>query len=330
MREYVADSTTYLAVRVDNAKIFTNRRDNITVMQGKRLVPRVSLQSDYGIVLPDNENFILTRKLKLWNPPVYFKGTVVSLVTGEPTNYNYYHWFFDCLPRIAVAASLTERETALRYLVPDDIYSFQRESLDHFGITEEKRISSAKVPFLAADRIIATSPTNPTPEKFPLWVLDFVRDRFLPLATVSKQRSLIYVSRNDSSNARRLLNEDELWEPLSKLGFSRVELSKLSLKEQISLFADARIVVSVHGAGLTNLAFAPEGTMVYELFAESYQPQMFMRISDALRLRYSPVICQAHGDRAQLADLTISQESIRHIVSGASAAMNNSANPPCP
>lgn len=320
VREFSAGPFTYQAIRVDNAKIFTNRRDNIAIMQGKSLVPHVSLQHHGGKLLPDSENFVLTRGLQLRMRPTYVQGTVLSLLTGEPANYNYYHWFFDCLPRLVIAASLAEQETALRYCIPDDIHGFQAESLDHLGITSDKRISSAAVPFLSADRIIATTPSNPHPEDFPEWVLQFVRDSFLPLATVDDQPCLLYISRNDSSNSRRLLNELDLWQPLSQLGFLKVQLSDLSLREQISIFANAKMIVSVHGAGLTNLAFSSQGTVIYELFAETFQPQMYKRMSDLLHLRYQAVICSTADQVPQLADLTISDIAIKSILDDGHAA----------
>lgn len=311
--EYVAGSDTYQAVGADKAKIFTNRRDNIAIVQGKSLVPYVSLQHHAGRLLSDKDNFILTRKLQLRYPPVYFQGTILSLLTGEGANYNYYHWFFDSIARIVIAESLMEKEAFLRYLVPDDTFGFQRDSLRHLGITQDRWISSAKVSFLSADRIIATTPSNPRPEEFPLWILDFLRDRFLSLATVTGHMSLIYVSRNDSTNSRRLLNEIDLWRRLAHIGFTKVELSTLSLKDQVSLFANAKMIVSVHGAGLTNLAFSSKGTIVYELFAESFQPQMYRRISEKLQLQYHSVICPTRDSNPQSANLTISDNDIESI-----------------
>ena len=246
-------------------------------------------------------------------------------MTGEPANYNFYHWFFDCLPRLVIAASLAEQESELRYLIPDDAKSFQRESLDHLGITSERRISSADISFLSADRIIATSPSNPQPEEFPRWILNFVRESFLPLATVADQPSLIYISRNDSSNSRRLLNETDLWQPLRQLGFARIELSAFSLSEQISIFSNAEMIVSVHGAGLTNLAFAKQGALVYELLAESFQPQMHKRMTDMLHLLYQPVLCSTTDHVPQLANLTISDSAIDKIIDAGRTAVAKAA-----
>jgi capsular polysaccharide biosynthesis protein len=73
------------------------------------------------------------------------------------------------------------------------------------------------------------------------------------------------------------------------------------------------MIVSVHGAGLTNLAFSSKGTIVYELFAESFQPQMYRRISEKLQLHYHSVICPTRDSNPQSANLTISDNDIESI-----------------
>ena len=55
--------------------------------------------------------------------------------------------------------------------------------------------------------------------------------------------------------SRCLTNEDELQPVLDHYGFRTVDAAALSLDEQISTFVDARYVVAVHGAGITNIIF---------------------------------------------------------------------------
>lgn len=74
----------------------------------------------------------------------------------------------------------------------------------------------------------------------------------------------LFISRRDSSQ-RRLLNELEVEAELVSRGFISVVLSDYSVVEQIRLFSQAKIVVAAHGAGLTNLVFAPRGAMVVEI-----------------------------------------------------------------
>ena len=52
---------------------------------------------------------------------------------------------------------------------------------------------------------------------------------------------------------------------LKRKGYTILELAKLSLRDQIAAFANARVVVSAKGAGLTNLIYCAEGTRIVEL-----------------------------------------------------------------
>lgn len=74
-----------------------------------------------------------------------------------------------------------------------------------------------------------------------------------------------------SSTTRTLTNEQEIEDLVSRFGFEIVDTGCMSLIEQMETFADARYVIGIHGAGLTNLIFrknAPLGLL--ELFDPAY------------------------------------------------------------
>ncbi|WP_170866029.1 glycosyltransferase family 61 protein [Rhizobium sp. NFR03] len=62
----------------------------------------------------------------------------------------------------------------------------------------------------------------------------------------------IYISRSDASD-RKLVNEREVEALVSRHGFTVVSLQGRSLQEQACLLHSANIIISPHGAGLTNI-----------------------------------------------------------------------------
>ena len=44
----------------------------------------------------------------------------------------------------------------------------------------------------------------------------------------------------------------------------------MTVKEQISLFKNAKIIVSVHGAGLVNMCYCAVPAIVFEIYTENY------------------------------------------------------------
>jgi len=71
----------------------------------------------------------------------------------------------------------------------------------------------------------------------------------------------LYISRRKATD-RHLRNEDALMRRLRPLGFRRVLLEELSPSDQIRLFQETEMVVAPHGAGLANLLFATDATVL--------------------------------------------------------------------
>jgi capsular polysaccharide biosynthesis protein len=116
----------------------------------------------------------------------------------------------------------------------------------------------------------------------------------------------IYVSRADAAD-RRILNESELMSVLNKYGFERIVPGSLSFEEQVQTFADAEIILGPHGAGLTNIIFADETTLV-ELFG-SYQNACFFTLAQGVGHEYVSVMCRSNGS-----DMVVDVDTIEAVV----------------
>ncbi|EMA29182.1 capsular polysaccharide biosynthesis protein-like protein [Halobiforma lacisalsi AJ5] len=96
-------------------------------------------------------------------------------------------------------------------------------------------------------------------------------------------------------------------ESLSELGFESYSLTDLSFAEQVRLFFEAEAVVAPHGAGLANLVFADDCS-VLELFGEKIKPTYRM-LSAALDLDYEFLRCDP-----MRSDLRADPTSVRRCV----------------
>jgi hypothetical protein len=72
----------------------------------------------------------------------------------------------------------------------------------------------------------------------------------------------IFISREDAP-ARKLVNAEELFMTLK--GWEKIILSKLSIREQIKIFSEAKNVISTHGAGLLNIVWCQTGAHIIEI-----------------------------------------------------------------
>ncbi len=91
----------------------------------------------------------------------------------------------------------------------------------------------------------------------------------------------IYVTRA-KARGRRILNEDVLVALLVGKGFEIVAFEDLSFPQQVALMRETSVFVSIHGAGLTNIMFMPEGGTVVEIVQD---PAEIVRRSSVRRSR---------------------------------------------
>ena len=94
---------------------------------------------------------------------------------------------------------------------------------------------------------------------------------------------------------RELINQEEVAHNLQSLGFVSVDPANLTFKEQVQIFSNARIVIGVHGAGLTNLLFSPPGGHLIDLQTGPLQP-FFRGLAQAKRFGYTALKGASNSD----------------------------------
>ena len=107
---------------------------------------------------------------------------------------------------------------------------------------------------------------NPSPH-----AVAWLRQRFLRIFEPRKslhEAPGLYTNGNGA--ARRIVNEEEIVEHLQREGFEVICPGDFPFIEQIRIFQDVEIVVAAHGAGCTNMVFAPQGAILVELFGNNY------------------------------------------------------------
>ena len=126
------------------------------------------------------------------------------------------------------------------------------------------------------------APYLPTP------YLEKLRTDVLPQRPRRKEKR-IYISREKCASApvrkRHILNEEELFKALSKVGFERYVLEDISISDKIELFYDAEIVIGPHGAGMSHTMFS-EQINVIDLFPNNLTSPYICYLGKSLGHRY--------------------------------------------
>ncbi|WP_339077023.1 glycosyltransferase family 61 protein [Acetobacter sp. AC2005] len=216
---------------------------------------------------------------------------------------NYYHFLAECLN----ATYLAYRQLASRGVEKISIVTFKLKGFakDYFDILFSKNenisiIELTESEYIHADEVYYAPEllgfTTPQPcliaER-----LDF-KNAILSHSGVEVQTNptdIIYISRRDTS-ARRICNENELMLSLEKLGVKIVQLTGLSVKEQISMFANAGLVIGGHGAGISNSLFMQKTSTMLELIQASYQNVGPMRLAQSSGAQYVSMLFFQDGE----------------------------------
>ncbi|KRC53888.1 MULTISPECIES: glycosyltransferase family 61 protein [unclassified Nocardioides] len=203
-------------------------------------------------------------------PTEHVPGTVLSLTT-RGTSINYYHFLYDAIGRLAV---LDECLGGLDALRPDAVVvphgaRYQRQLLELAGVGG-RLIQPERGRTVAADRLVV--PSNPNwALQAPPATVRWLREHLAPTPGAGADGPRrIYITRGDTPRTRRYVQEPALWPELERRGFVRIDPGAHSVQEQIDLFHGAEVVVSPHGAGLSNITFSRPGVRVLEMFASTY------------------------------------------------------------
>lgn len=198
------------------------------------------------------------------------------LVLSQIGSMNYCHWLLEILGRLAI---IETNNIEYDWICVSDNKPFIKKILMLWGIDPNIIINPTDQNFtIQADNLIVPSLVTRTDQGHkhfgnyvhPYTAL-YTRNKLLNAASKSFTDSSnfskrIFLSRKDGYNARRILNEDEIFAILEKHGFKSYILSDMSIEEQIQLFNNAEIVVGEHGAGMANTLFCKPGCKVIELF----------------------------------------------------------------
>ncbi|HEY1962941.1 MAG TPA: glycosyltransferase family 61 protein [Rhizomicrobium sp.] len=105
----------------------------------------------------------------------------------------------------------------------------------------------------------------------------------------------LYINRSDTRK-RRIVNEAEIWPSFEARGFESIAAARFSFRDQVALFAEAEMVAGPHGAGFSNLLFAPAGTKVLEISNLEKVKDTYFLLTKALGQHHVPVV-GSKGDR---------------------------------
>ncbi len=217
----------------------------------------------------------------------------ISLINIYVNNHyvNYFHWLLETLPLLYLVQFIDIKP---KLVVNQRLTDYQIDTLHYFNYSEDDLIYWDYQKVNVENLYVMSTIRTPCEwdEVFSPTVLKWLRGKFISADAPKNKR--IYISRG-KSGSRRVINEPELVELLKTFGFLTVYLEDLTFKEQVSLMQESEIIVSSHGAGLTNMLFSKEATII-ELLGNlegkpPYYYSLYYLLTQSLGLRYAYLEC---------------------------------------
>lgn len=194
---------------------------------------------------------------------------------------NYAHWITEVLPRVILFCA-EERFRSVPIVVNDGLHKNIMESLFLVAGTEREIITLPIGRALAADTLYVTSVAGYVPFErrtnkflghshgmFNPRPFDMLRNHMYGWGQKTKDQASpekIFLRRN--SGTRKVTNTAELEKLLVTRGYIIVEPERLTFLQQIQLFKNAKEIVALTGAALSNAIFCKPGTHVAILMAK--------------------------------------------------------------
>ena len=241
--------------------------------------------------------------------PEYIDGTVAFL-SVRWGHRGYFHWICDVLARIELLRlGGIDLNSIDKFVINKFDQQFQIETFAHLGIPREKIIESLEIPHIQAKTLIVPSLPQLRAYRDTAWASQALKRSFLnpeDLKTFNKVER-IYINRLDAPH-RRVVNEDKVIEFLESWGFTSIALESMSFSEQVLCMASAKVIVAVHGAGLSNLVFCNPETKIIEIFSPAHVQNTYWRISNACGLDHYHLMSDDTDPNVNLSERSVKRD----------------------
>lgn len=260
-------------------------------------------------------------KSRLGRKPDSSKQSVFPLISPDPS---YYHWMMEYLPKLRLLELYRDRTGRdPTVLIEPNPRSFVLDTLECAGYGPTRYEEWQQQDMAVEDLIVCTHRAhefdykNPELSNYNPSVTDFqwLRDRLTSNGLRTEHESSfadrIYISRQKADRGRKVVNYEQFSDVLAKHGFESYTVEDYPFHEQLALFHGADVIMGPHGAGLVNMLFSEDPTVI-ELFPDSVVKPHFHFLAKILDFDYHSVITESENN-----DLVVDPAAVEELLSTA-------------
>jgi capsular polysaccharide biosynthesis protein len=221
----------------------------------------------WGIIKTNLKSLLFLSKIRKIKK---FKNIIY--VTNS-NSHNFFHWFLDVLQKIEFIDQ--SRKYILNHkfsiIIPVKHNNFYiKESIQAFNLNF---YFQSKNELIVSDKSILIpnlAPTGNYRKKIVLNLRQRIRNYWIKRYLIKKNNTCdrVYISRQ-STNKRRLQNEDKIISILKKFKFNILDFDQINFDKQIKYIMNSKILISIHGAGLTHMLWMRPKSKILEIRAKN-------------------------------------------------------------
>lgn len=223
-----------------------------------------------------------------------------STIYCNSSNSGFYHWLIECLPRAQFLSNNTPvylpelsplNQEILNYIYPNLNVIITKSNWLHF--------KQFKLPLFFAKPGKGIIPVN-------------FRKKILSKLDATLNIDILFISR-DKASKRRLLNETDLIERISKFKLIKVcHLETISFAEQLEIINRSKLIIAPHGAGLSNIIASSDNSSILEILSSDERPMEFYKcLSNSIGINYKSFLIENKVSRHS--DYYLSDNDINEI-----------------
>lgn len=226
---------------------------------------------DYNMGLNHHKTYVKKRLLRRVK-----KVEGLCVVVTNPFFDNYYHFCVECLPRLL---AVYDRRAEVQVIVPETAPHFFSAYLSLLGFS--KMVMLPLDELLHARHLLVPGQTTRVHKQNPAAMnrlSDLLNSAAAPLQPSFSGYSRVFVNRN-KARYRKIVNQEAVNKLLHDYGFQFVDFEDYTLQETIAMMSQTKVLVGIHGAGLSNMLFMPLGGTVISLVHGGHHDDSFYNLA---------------------------------------------------
>lgn len=265
-------------IKICRGKFFIDPQTGLLIDEENKILED-SIVIDHKALYPYYFSF---KRKKAKNTKQIHEAILFDYIKG----HNYFHFYSDVLGKLYMINNELPQLKHLPLLVAEELY--HKRHFQFFlklkPVSEFNWYVHKKNEIIEINTAYLLQPM-PYDAKYWKWIRSICKQYILPQHPGKK----IFINRPPATG-RHIDNHKEIHQLVRRYGYEIVEMENKTIEEQIALFSSSSHIISIHGAGMTNLVYCHNNTQILEVMPNERISSHYYWVAKKLGLNYECIL----------------------------------------